>query len=255
MEELHGRLSVFPHWGYVIYRTTYSAESNAFFPDIIRFIEACIKKQFASAGADRSRNYVSEDWPKYRSTIMEDPAQFQGASLDEIRTHFETWVDAQGMRDKWTKFRMCIILDEESLQTLKDATVVETERENFHEPLRYVKVLEAFPDIDQYDIFPGWMKCWTYALWSLWENMQDGDDMKMQHSSKRMTRGRMFISGESRVLISYFENDLCRRFHASEEHEGEMIRRNPVDNRKGSGEGILATPKPYCTLFRSFSDS
>jgi hypothetical protein len=182
MEELHGRLSVFPHWGYVIYRTTYSAESNAFFPDIIRFIEACIKKQFASAGADRSRNYVSEDWPKYRSTIMEDPAQFQGASLDEIRTHFETWVDAQGMRDKWTKFRMCIILDEESLQTLKDATVVETERENFHEPLRYVKVLEAFPDIDQYDIFPGWMKCWTYALWSLWENMQDGDDMKMQHA-------------------------------------------------------------------------
>jgi hypothetical protein len=60
----------------------------------------------------------------------------------------------KGMRDKWTKFRMCIIIDEESLQTLKDATVAETETENFHEPLRYVKVLEAFPDIDQYDVSP-----------------------------------------------------------------------------------------------------
>lgn len=182
MDELHGRLSTFPNWGYVIYRTTYSAESNALFPDIISFIEACIKKQLVSTGADRPRNYASEDWPKYRSTIMEDPAQFQGASLDGIRTHFETWVDVQGMRDKWTKFRMCIIIDEESLQTLKDATVAEIETENFHEPLRYVKVLEAFPNLDQYDTFPGWMKCWTYALWILWENMQDGDDMKTQHA-------------------------------------------------------------------------
>lgn len=88
-----------------------------------------LKKQFVSAGAERPRNYVSEDWPKHRSMIMEDPAQFQGASLDGIRTHFETWVDAQGMRDKWTKFRMCIIIDEESLQTLKDGTVAETETE------------------------------------------------------------------------------------------------------------------------------
>jgi hypothetical protein len=43
MDELHGRLSTFPDWGYVIYRTTYSAESNALFPEIISFIEACIK--------------------------------------------------------------------------------------------------------------------------------------------------------------------------------------------------------------------
>ncbi|CEO59005.1 hypothetical protein PMG11_03695 [Penicillium brasilianum] len=113
---------------------------------------------------------------------MEDPDQFQGASPDEIRTHFETWVDAQGMRDKWTKFRMCIIIDEESLQTLKDATVAETETEDFHEPLRYVKVLEAFPDIDQCDVSPRWIKCWPYAPWSLWENMQDGDDLKIQHA-------------------------------------------------------------------------
>lgn len=32
-----------------------------------------------------------------------------------------------------------------------------------------------------------------------------------------MTRGRMFISGELRVLISHFENDLFGRSYASEE--------------------------------------
>lgn len=106
---------------------------------------------------------------------------FNRASLEEICSHFETCVDGQGMRDRWTKSRMCIIIDEESLQTLKGETVEEAEAKlGNNSPLRYVKVLEAFPIVDEYDTFPGWMKCWTHVLWDLWANMQDGYEMRMQ---------------------------------------------------------------------------
>jgi hypothetical protein len=43
----------------------------------------------------------------------------------------------------------------------------------------YVKVLEAWPYVDQYGSFPEWMKCWTRALWDLWTMMCDGDEMSM----------------------------------------------------------------------------
>lgn len=61
MNELHNRLFSLPGWGYVIYRTTYSAGSDALFPDAIRFIEACIKTGVLNDGAERPHNYASED--------------------------------------------------------------------------------------------------------------------------------------------------------------------------------------------------
>jgi hypothetical protein len=47
------------------------------------------------------------------------------------------------------------------------------------ETVRYVKVIEAWPIIDEYDTFPGWMKCWTRALWDLWTMMGDRAEMSM----------------------------------------------------------------------------
>ncbi|KAJ6185941.1 hypothetical protein N7519_007242 [Penicillium mononematosum] len=84
MDELRNRLYSLTDWGYVIYRTTYSAESDAVFPGAIS-----------------------------------DPTQFNGTSLEAIRAHFEAWVDAQDRHDNWNKFRMCIIIYEETLQVLK----------------------------------------------------------------------------------------------------------------------------------------
>lgn len=62
------------------------------------------------------------------------------------------------MRDGWTKWRMCMIIDEESLQTLKGAPIETLEDGSLDysdKELRCVKVLEAFPIVDQYDKFPG----------------------------------------------------------------------------------------------------
>ncbi|KAJ5661084.1 uncharacterized protein N7484_000456, partial [Penicillium longicatenatum] len=123
---------------------------------------------------------------KYRSNIIEEP-RFNGASIEAIRTHFETRVDAQGIyQSTWNRFRMCIIIDEESLQTLQGTSAEQVEQEGPHDvdhELRCMKVLQAWPNVDQYDTFPGWMKCWTRALWDLWIMMIDGGEMSMLYDS------------------------------------------------------------------------
>lgn len=189
MNELENRLFSLPDWGYVIYRTTYTTESETAFPHAIRHIEACLENGFFHS-AQPTRRYTDtklrEMWSKHRSTIIEDPVQLNGASLEKVRLHFQNWVDIQlkGERDSFNKFRMCLIIDEECLQTLKDAPVeVEHIRFSDDEQLRMVKALEAFPIMDPFSTFPGWMKCWTHALWFFWECMADSEEMRKSYDS------------------------------------------------------------------------
>ncbi|CAI7678192.1 unnamed protein product [Penicillium pancosmium] len=141
MDELQNRLETISNWGYVIYRTTYSVKSDTAFPHAIRYIEACLKSEFFVEVTPNLR--PRDDDPvqirsRYKSTIIEDRAQFDGASIETVRNHFETWVDAQEARDLFNKFRMCIIIDEESLQTLKDGSVEDIKNDD--DELRMVKV-------------------------------------------------------------------------------------------------------------------
>jgi hypothetical protein len=186
MNELQINLLSFPDWGYVIYRTTYTAESNTTFPHAIRYIEACLKDELFYPGPQKAQpgydnNSLRQVWSKYQSTIIEDPTQFDGVSLETVRAHFEAWVDSQGKRDRFNKYRVCLIVDEESLQTLKNAPVENVGDDD--EELRIVIALEAFRIMDSLDTFPGWMKCWTHTLWFLWENMGDGDEMRRLYDS------------------------------------------------------------------------
>lgn len=180
MDELENRLFSLPNWGYIIYRTTYTAESDTAFPRIIKYIETCLKNEFFKEVTQQPRyrnsDIPTEIWSKYQSTIIEDSIQFDEASLETIRTHFEAWVDSQGRRDSFNKYRVCLIIDDESFRTLKDAPVENAE--NDIDELRFVKALEAFPITDSLSTFPGWMKCWTQTLWFLWENMGDGEEMR-----------------------------------------------------------------------------
>jgi hypothetical protein len=187
--ELYHKLKVHPNWGYVIYRTTYSPQSNGHFSTAVKYVEASVKKSFFGECASKNESSPGVDpaiyeeiWTKHSSTVMEDATLFDGASIDSIRAHFEAWVDIQDQRDSFNKYRMCIVLDEECLQTLLGTSAEALEQETAYkkdQTKRYVKVLEAWPYVDQYDSFPGWMKCWTRALWDLWTMMCDGDEMRM----------------------------------------------------------------------------
>lgn len=124
---------------------------------------------------------------------MED-AQFDGASINSIRSHLESWVEHRGMQDQLPSYRMFIVIDEESFQALLDAPPVEELIPLRRGASHWVKLVETWPDLDP--IFEGWMKCSLRALWNLWPVTQDGDCMRMSHMMVRGVRdvwyGRCF---------------------------------------------------------------
>ncbi|KAJ6123596.1 hypothetical protein N7471_010913 [Penicillium samsonianum] len=151
-------------WGYVIYRTTYTPQSNTAFLRIIELLNSYIKhglySECVSSGNNTPMNTdltsYHEIWAQHRSIIMNHP-KFDGASLDSIRAHFRRLVDLQEDQGHSTQYRMCMVIDEESLQTLLDAPPPqECSDEKMIDPMRHVKVVTLLPDSDD-DEFDGFL--------------------------------------------------------------------------------------------------
>jgi hypothetical protein len=92
---------------------------------------------------------------------------------------------------------MCLVIDDECLQTLLGTSTEALEQEARYvrdETVRYVKVLEAWPIVDQYDDFPGWMKCWSRVLRDLRKMM--GAFSKMKSSWWSIYDSEKGVSGQ-----------------------------------------------------------
>lgn len=167
-QRLHAALESEATWGYMIYRTTYTSQSDTAFPRFIDLLNTCIKDQLFSEYALAQKNKSEraeptpylEIWARHRPIIMTDPAQFDEASIDSIRAHFESWVVLQEKRDHPTMYRTCILYDEESQQAFLDASLQEENNESRKKeihPIHYVKLITALSesDDDEYDGFMG----------------------------------------------------------------------------------------------------
>jgi hypothetical protein len=175
-------------WGWVVYRTTY--KSDPAFGKAISIINSWIKREvyqdmhtMGLQDADPTPN--NELWACHRLTIMEDPERLNGASIRDVRSHFESWVEGQGMRDRWNKYRVCMMIDDEVLELLVNEVPLAEEHKEMHgvryvEEINtwYVKVIEAFPEADEGDEdYEGWMKCSLYTMVRLWSSMGDATNM------------------------------------------------------------------------------
>ncbi|OQE44344.1 hypothetical protein PENCOP_c002G07859 [Penicillium coprophilum] len=160
-QRLHAAVRSKTTWGYVIYRTTYTPQSDTAFSQIIDLLNSYIKDELFSeyASTPKSKLHCAEPtpyqeiWAQHLPIIMADPAQFDEASIDSIRAHFESWVNSRARRNYTT----CIVIDDESLQAFLDARHSEkskSDRNGIHS-IRYLKVLTASPEIDEYDSFMG----------------------------------------------------------------------------------------------------
>jgi hypothetical protein len=72
-----------------------------------------------------AKAYWDALWATYQPRIIDDATQFDGASIGNVRSHFEAWATEPGMEDRFPSYRMFIVLDEESLQTLLNAPIPE----------------------------------------------------------------------------------------------------------------------------------
>lgn len=163
---LHTAVQSQTTWGYVIYRTIYTPESDVTFPRVVDLLNSYIKhglySECTSSQSNTSRQTnpapYHEIWARHDPIIMNDASQFNGASADAIQAHFKSWSRVQEKRGCSTAYRMCMILDERSLQGLKDFPPPgdDLDGEKRMHPIQYVTVIETQPDSDdEYDSFMG----------------------------------------------------------------------------------------------------
>lgn len=152
-------------WEYVIYRTTYTPQSDTSFPQIVNVLNSYFNNGSLSEYAPLQKKLFSAEPTRYPEScsehpplIMADPTRFDGASIESIRDHFLSWVNKQEKRDYTTMYPTCIVVDEECLQAFLDTPLPgeklksDSVRDNL---IRYFKVIAASPEIDEYDSFMG----------------------------------------------------------------------------------------------------
>ncbi|KAI9370014.1 hypothetical protein BJX61DRAFT_545010 [Aspergillus egyptiacus] len=102
-------------WGYIIYRTVYTPESDELWPAVMAKFTGWMHRQI-----DAECDYTDARIPEklvhesYKDVVIEDKQQFDGASIDQIRHHFIT---SNGI--EWhninARLQACLVIDAPAL--------------------------------------------------------------------------------------------------------------------------------------------
>ncbi|PCH02353.1 Hypothetical protein PENO1_035320 [Penicillium occitanis (nom. inval.)] len=152
---LHKELTSQWPWGYTIYRTIYTPESDQHWD---AFLDAISKNTYAGLGSDLHDNEPSRIFKEgYRPLVFDEPAQFNGATLDEIRKHFRAFRDGDTNGNQEVRFRWCLVIDEGALQSfIRHSSWVTVVDPNYRGGSSYNT---------QY--YPGYLRLYLSDLWSL----------------------------------------------------------------------------------------
>jgi hypothetical protein len=124
-----------PKWGFAIYRTVYTPESDELFPKALAKLDAYVHieimadlyrdslKEHSSSKPSFDPKPNQQIAERYENVILEDKAKYEGASMDQIREYFKQWVKDQGGHIGQTpKFHICLVIDEVAMRALVDAS-------------------------------------------------------------------------------------------------------------------------------------
>ncbi|KFX99345.1 hypothetical protein O988_03907 [Pseudogymnoascus sp. VKM F-3808] len=114
-----------PKWGYAIYRTVYTAESDTLFPLALAKLDGYVHCEidwdlYDDPTYDPAPNRDIRE--RYENVILEDRERYDGASMNSIREYFKQWVEEQGkdVGDS-PRFQICLVFDEVAVRALSDA--------------------------------------------------------------------------------------------------------------------------------------
>ncbi|KAL3443937.1 hypothetical protein BJX65DRAFT_284403 [Aspergillus insuetus] len=197
-------------WGFVIYRTTYTPYSSRRFPQLVNLFSSCMRRElFKEHASDRfdttgrpipdCRAMYDLIWARHRPVIMDDPAKFEGMTLDAVRSHFEGWVGPrppaeEEERDVGTGVEVdfsrppaqthaCLVVDEEVLRVLTRAKPPpkDVHVEHLMPTTWWVKAVEAYPDLedDPPEVWDGTLKVPIRGLWRFWQQVDYPASMQL----------------------------------------------------------------------------
>lgn len=206
-----GQIESLDNWGYVIYRTVYTPESDSQWETAIQRLDAYTRFDFfQTPSPDEERQRVCDAIAaKYHNTIFQDQEAFDAASPDDLREHFLNWLAQQGRStgSYGPNNRMFLMIDEESLQSILNAPedpYISDLVPSLDWPKHRVKVIDAThkpnPELATPAAaagtgggrgrgprgrpgrgmapFKGWVYVSLYRLWYLWHRTMHEPDLR-----------------------------------------------------------------------------
>ncbi|KAJ5742045.1 hypothetical protein N7533_011454 [Penicillium manginii] len=168
-------------WGYIIYRTVYTPESEELWPIAMEKLtrltfcefEAEFKNHHVNARNSRPERLVKE---AHKNVIISDPDYWNGAGIETIRAHFAEYLRAAGEYKSigTSRFGGCLVIDERSLKSIIATTDPFNERgERQWGNVGFVGMVDGrYEQGIKYDIpsYKGFMRVRVRNLWWMYIN-------------------------------------------------------------------------------------
>jgi hypothetical protein len=207
-------------WGFAIYRTDYTSEES--WQNFTLMLQAHTMKIIQNKGPRLSP--IIHSWQKM--WWFDDWAKFENASLQDLRSHFDSWLTSLSPEEKrrpWPEHYMFLVVDTEALNSTHGIEV-ELPKHYFGE-YPYLMVWDkSAPEGDE--DYPGWMKIRLREVFYLYELALSVDVKSMRALRSRST------DWFSRDLVVY-EDDAYVRLGLDEDEEEEE-----EEEREDSGQTI-----------------
>ncbi|KAL6229169.1 hypothetical protein BDW75DRAFT_235411 [Aspergillus navahoensis] len=163
-------------WGFTIYRTIYTPLSETHFAEIIELINVLTKENIRTweggYGTPEEKSAAKTTLLEhYQPIIMNDKTRFDGMTLDNVRSHYQAYIEASQDELVCTNENFFVVIDEEVVQTLAGADPAKLlATDNYIRDVRkyWVKAVET--DLEDEDD-DGWIKCTVYQIWNMWADM------------------------------------------------------------------------------------
>ncbi|KAJ5522028.1 hypothetical protein N7527_006143 [Penicillium freii] len=164
------RLPCYFPWGYIIYRTVYTPESEELWPIVMkrmahqlnRGIECELDHPRELHGDESRPEQLIEE--SHKDVVISDPSRWDGASIEQVRGHFAVYLRKIKQEDysEESHFASCLVVDERSLKS-----IAKDDRNGF------VGVVDGrYNPEERYDnpSYRGFMRVQIKALWDLYVN-------------------------------------------------------------------------------------
>ncbi|KAH8807239.1 hypothetical protein F5884DRAFT_788812 [Xylogone sp. PMI_703] len=176
-----------PTWGFTIFRTVYTPESNTQFPLFLEKLDAYVKYSIdedlrpapfmAPSGEPPFDPRPNEEMKRrYTNDVVEDRT-LDGADTDKVRDAFTKWLESNRvdleMHQLYARHRVCIMVDEAVLNSV--AAGPEDPGQDFELGGVWVKVVEYLAPGEAE--WQGWLKVGLNALYYFWFNVSAGEEV------------------------------------------------------------------------------
>jgi hypothetical protein len=175
------------NWGFAIYRTIYTPESEALWRLVLAKLEAYIHTSiWADVDGDKPDTQSGEKpldsepnrqvSVRLKCVIISEQQKFDGASISDIGRHFVNVLRNINLaQTPGVSRNVCLVIDNDVFCWLRDAPIPQSQSDD---PDLWIKVVDGDYDLNRlgaYDPrYQGWAMSNARLLWSLYSSLDPG---------------------------------------------------------------------------------